>query len=150
MFFTYHTHKTNAARRKRKKLGQWNEDFAIAVWLTREGKAIKIRDMGNQHLSNTMKFLLRHAADRQIRLEKLLLCGPQPRGDWATEAFDDICAEQAEKNVLDYVRDIYWDMETEYKLRGLPQEIIDEYVEKLTATVAFNVLKALSDSLQKS
>lgn len=138
---TFNTHKSRYARQKRKKLGDWNACFATAVWTTKEGQEIQLRDMGDEHLSNTIKFLLRHAASRQIRENIIFFGGPQPSGDAASDAYEKACFEQGDKDLFDYVQDIYWYMEQEYKLRGLSE--ITEYISRLNNLVIIKTIKAV-------
>jgi hypothetical protein len=135
-WFTFHTYETNAARRKRKKLGDWNSEFATAIWTTKEGRKIKLRDMGDRHLENTIKLITRVAASQQIQDDALFLAGPFPIGDMACMAFDECADAQFERDIEFYLPDIYYLMVDEYLFRGFDAQAIISYRERMV-TAAF-------------
>jgi hypothetical protein len=135
-WFTFHTHATQAARGKRKKLGDWSSEFAVAIWKTKEGRRIKLRDMGDNHLENTIKLILRIAAHRKMQDDAIFLTAPFPQGDMACMAFDEAADEQFDRGIDFYLPDIYWLMVDEYLLRGFDEQTIINY-QSQTAMVAY-------------
>ena len=130
-WFTFHTYETNAARRKRKKLGDWNSEFATAIWTTKEGRKIKLRDMGDRHLENTIKLITRVAASQQIQDDSLFLAGEMVCMD-----FDECADAQFERDIDFYLPDIYYLMLDEYLFRGFDVQMIVSYMERMV-TAAF-------------
>lgn len=126
-FGAFHTYERAIDRKTRKALGRWNEDFAKEVWTTKEGKRIKVRDMGHDHLTNTIKLIYRKAATHKLQDDALFLTGPFPQGEMATMAFDEAADEQFGRDTLEYVPDIFHAMMEEAQLRGIDIELLEAY-----------------------
>lgn len=54
------------------------------VWVNKEGKRIKIKELENSHLMNIIKLIERN----YIKAIGFYLIGPGPRGEMAQDAFD--------------------------------------------------------------
>lgn len=130
-FGAYHTYIKARDRKLRKKLGFWDADFAKAVWVTKGGKEIKVRDMGHQHLTNTIKLLYRKAAQKKHQNDAIFLEGPFPQGEMATLAFEEACDDVFGMDTLDYVQDIFHDMMEEATIRGFDMEEFDIYFKSV-------------------
>lgn len=61
-----------------------DERANLATWTTKGGKTIKITDMTDSHLMNTIRFIERQYA----RTIGFYLCSPGPQGEMAQDAFD--------------------------------------------------------------
>ena len=58
------------------------------IWETRDGQRIRVRDMDDSHLVNTVRYL-RRRFEKLAEFEALrMMLGPRPRGDIAQMAFD--------------------------------------------------------------
>lgn len=142
-WFTFHTYETNAARRKRKKLGDWNSEFATAIWTTKEGRKIKLRDMGDRHLENTIKLVTRVAASQQIQDDSLFLTGEMVCMD-----FDECADAQFERDIDFYLPDIYYLMLDEYLFRGFDVQMIVSYMERMVTAVFIAGMKHIQTGMR--
>ena len=144
----FHTYDTETARRRRKRLGQWNADFAKAVWTTKEDKEIMVRDMGDGHLLNTIKLLYRAAAGQKNKDDLVFLMPPFPQGDMAQMAFDEAGDQQFDRQTEEYVQDVYWDMMAEARLRGFDMEELAREFNKIEMSYfakTIGVIQRVSD-----
>lgn len=57
----------------------------ITTWTTRDGNIIKISDMSDSHLMNTIKLIER----KYTKTVGVYLTGPRPSGEMAQDAFDE-------------------------------------------------------------
>ena len=88
------------------------------LWTMRDGTKIRICDMSNLHLQNTMKMLERIAEiNYQDELATAYVFAGQCRGEMAS-----YCAEQDAENVTYKLPDIYWNMRDDSVRRGLIKE----------------------------
>lgn len=129
MFWTVTSHPNRAARRKRKKLGGWNAIHATQEWVTRDGRFMRLREMGDDHLENALKFLIGKATHAQAVTDWRIL-----------DAGEILTVEQRGKPWTDYVFDIYWDMMKEYEFRGLSVAWLHPYINRC-------ILNTLSEDL---
>ena len=90
------------------------------LWKTRDGTKIRICDMEDSHLQNTMKMLERNA---HIKADKYLLLALDMEantcGDVATLTAENAVKEACEDPWESYLLDIYWNMQEEARRRGL-------------------------------
>lgn len=90
---------------------------------------MRLRDIGDDHLLNTLKFLIRKA----IRA--------QADADWRVlDAGEILTVEQRTKPWTDYAFYVYRDMMEEYEFRGLSVAWLNPYVSK-------SVLDTLSEDI---
>lgn len=86
------------------------------IWETKDGKRIKIKDMEDSHLVNTIKFL-RRVAEHEIKSnQKAFLGFGYPQGEMAQDAYD-----QEER---------YWNEITEDELIGEHFPCFDNMIEE--------------------
>ena len=86
----------------------------------RDGTKIRICDMSDAHLLNTMKMLQRIAERKyQEELAGAFIFAGQCRGDMASYMADQACDAVAEKDWRYYVHELYWNMQEEAERRGL-------------------------------
>lgn len=57
-------------------------------WVMKDGNKIRIRDMTDNHLVNTIKFLLRRTSALILRNQRAFLGGGYPQGEAAQDAYD--------------------------------------------------------------
>jgi hypothetical protein len=87
-----------------------------ARWKTANGEKVRICDMTDDHLFNTILFLEKRA--KQM-VRKFLTMNP-PHGDVATVLFDSMVEELSEPDAwMDEVPPIYWKMKEDAKRRGM-------------------------------
>lgn len=105
-------------------------------WKTKNGSSIHIKDMGDEHLINAMKLLIRHAVHEKVTTERCYLFPPfgGPSGDGAQMAFDSEFDQIMEMTTDDYLPDIYLDMQMEATRRKLQlPEMPDELAVSVLA-----------------
>jgi hypothetical protein len=95
-------------------LGSEEVDCCGPVWTTKDGTQIRIYDMMNRHLVNTLRMLRRSAEGRyQDDLALVFGFASTCRGDGAAYAADQACDDMCLRtDWRDYVPDIFWDMES--------------------------------------
>jgi hypothetical protein len=84
------------------------------VWTTKAGEMVRVCDMADSHLLNTIRFLER----AELADGLALACLPGPTADHAQDAHDEAIRELAERSPGD-VWPIYDDMVDEAMDRGL-------------------------------
>jgi len=89
------------------------------VWVTRMGERVRVSEMGDNHLVNTILFLQRHATKNLAALTACYVMGPAPRGEMAQDAFDREFDAVLDYTWQDKVPAIFWLMLTEAEHRGL-------------------------------
>jgi hypothetical protein len=107
-------------------------------WTTRDGRKIRICDMTDYHLTNTIDHLQRLARKSKIKNELFYLTCPQPHGDMAIDAFDHEVDAVAEASWQEYVNPLYWDMLKEAEERKL--EIVEPEMDMEDCLVTLNLL----------
>lgn len=81
-----------------------------AKWKMKKGEKIRICDMNDRHLQNTIRLLERAAeAKRRSNLQFFLSC-PEPNGEMAMLDFDQCVDRAIEAEAEDYLPNIYWKM----------------------------------------
>ena len=74
-----------------------------STWVTKDERRLQIRHMRDSHLQNVHRFLLRWAS-RQVEAELLeLLSMRPPNGEFARDAFDEVCNEAAGQDAESYL-----------------------------------------------
>jgi hypothetical protein len=88
-------------------------------WTQKDGTKIRICDMSNQHLLNTIDFLERYSIKRMNYEHAKFLSYPEPSGEMAMDAYDQGLEQMAQESAEDYMPQIYWDLQNEKERRGL-------------------------------
>jgi len=87
------------------------------LWTMRDGKKIRICDMSDSHLINTIDMLERGAESRmKADLDFYMNC-EEPNGEMALVEFDRQFDSMLEVDIGDYLSDIYWDLQAELERR---------------------------------
>ena len=97
-------------------------------WTMKDGSKISIKDMGDNHLINTINFLIRQAERKRMAATAFYLTCTPPTGDMAMDCFDQEFENVTNSSYYDYLPPIYDDMEAEAMKRG-----IDERIKKVSA-----------------
>lgn len=63
-------------------------EFVEKYWTTRDKKRILVRDLGDRHLTNILKWLKRYADRKVSATVSFYLHCPEPQGDMAQLSFD--------------------------------------------------------------
>lgn len=88
-------------------------------WTMRDGTKIRIKDMGDGHLVNTIRMLKRYGALVKRHTEMIYLCGPTPQGDMAEYAFNQEFDRVMDADPEEFAPDILEDLCAEADRRGL-------------------------------
>ena len=91
----------------------------VKKWTMKDGSKIRICDMDNEHLNNTIKMLQRVAKRNMNIAHKSFLSIPYPIGEKAGYDYDNCLNQIFEETWEDYVADIYYDLESESLRRGI-------------------------------
>lgn len=91
-------------------------------WTTKEGKKIRVMDMSDSHLVNTIKFLRKAASARISSDIDMAISTPPMNGEMAQELFEQGFEELLKETWQDRVPTIYLDMEEEAERRELSHE----------------------------
>ena len=110
------------------------------LWTTKDGRKLRICDMEDSHLVNTIQLLQRTAEAERIRNSVFYATCIGPTGDMAQVLFDQECDQVWQADWDDYVHPIYPNMVKEAKSRGLtiPVQIprVDIEVELISKIVS--------------
>ena len=88
------------------------------MWKTKDNRKIRICDMADDHLSNTISFLRRYAENmRKYEINALASAIP-PSGDMAQLAFDRLECEVFSSTIDDYLPDIFYNLQLEQLRRN--------------------------------
>jgi len=88
-------------------------------WTTADGTKIRICDMDDSHLLNSIRFLERYAEARLSHEFSAVFNFPEPQGEMAQMDLDQMELEMFDATFWDYLPDIYDNMESECRRRGL-------------------------------
>lgn len=69
------------------------------IWVTAKGEPVTVAGMGDCHLVSTVELLRRKAPAAKMVDLLGLLAGPRPRGDLATDGFNDVLEEAANETL---------------------------------------------------
>ena len=94
---------------------------SMRMWTTRDGAKIRIKDMEDSHLINTIKMLQRGAELRRSKVVASFLCGPEPSGDIASFQFDRDFDAALDSTFEDFLPDIFDDLDAERERRGIEE-----------------------------
>lgn len=89
------------------------------VWECKDGRRIRICDMEDKHLMNTIFYLERCANWTMEETHKLFLSCPGPSGLHATDAWLNEIDQISEETYEDYLPDIYYKLHDEATRRNL-------------------------------
>ena len=76
-------------------------------WTTKTGNKIRICDMSDSHLDNTIKMLERGAKARHGSLLNFYTFGPMPQGEMAQDCFDQEFDRLLEAEWTDFLHPLY-------------------------------------------
>lgn len=88
-------------------------------WTQKDGTKIRICDMPDGHLLNTINFLERYATKRMNYEHNKFLSYPEPSGEMAVDAYDQALEQIGQESSEDYMPNIYWDLLREKDRRNL-------------------------------
>ena len=88
-------------------------------WTMKDGAKIRIKDMGDGHLINTLKMLKRAGQRRLVRDINWFWSVPEPSGEMALLDFENIERELSDRTWDDYVPEIFDDLVAEARKRGI-------------------------------
>lgn len=88
-------------------------------WTMKDGTKIRIKDMGNSHLLNTLKMLKRAGKARLNRDLHWFWSVPEPSGEMAQLDFENGEQRLLDREWDDYMPDIFSDLVEEADRRGL-------------------------------
>ena len=91
-------------------------------WTTKDGHKIRICDMEDNHLVNTIKMLRRFGEHMKGRAEAFYITYPQPQGDMAQYYFDREFDQVMASTYEDYVPETYNNLLMEAERRGIRLE----------------------------
>lgn len=89
------------------------------MWKCQDGRKIRICDMEDKHLMNTIFFLERSAKQLMEIEHRQFLSIPGPSGDYATDAWLNAIDTLSEETYEDYLPDVYEKLELEAQRRNL-------------------------------
>lgn len=97
------------------------------VWETADGRRVRICDMDDQHLINTMNMLRRVGAKACAKQQLFFLTCRGPEGDGAQMAFEGEMDRAFDSDWSDYVPEVYWSMDLDFHRRDLDASLLKEY-----------------------
>jgi hypothetical protein len=87
------------------------------VWTTRDKVKIRVCDMSDSHLQNTIDLLERRAKSKLSNLINFYICCPQPNGEMAQDAFDGEFDRLMDANWAVFLPEIYENLKLEQERR---------------------------------
>ena len=89
------------------------------VWITKDKRHIRICDMEDNHLINTIKYLERYAEYMKIHSLLTFMRIPEPTAEHACDAWDSEYEWLLHATYEDYLPNIYYNLKKEYERRNL-------------------------------
>jgi len=77
------------------------------LWTQKNGDKIRICDMSDSHIVNTVRMIKRKAEFKKMQVDVGFLSCGRPQGDMAQDAFDRECCEAWNKSWEDYAPKIF-------------------------------------------
>jgi hypothetical protein len=99
-----------------------------ALWKMKSGRQVRICDMSDQHLINSMSLLMRYASAALESHRKFYATCPPPQGEMAELLFDQECDYWDEAIITDCIPDIFWKMKEDAERRGMELELVYDAV----------------------
>jgi hypothetical protein len=90
-----------------------------AVWTQRNGTKIRICDMADDHLLNTIAMLQRNAVRKSAENKQFYMSCPLPNGEHAMDAFESEFDAVLDSEWQDYVHALFRPMVLDAERRGL-------------------------------
>ncbi len=103
-----------AATKERKQTKKWTQ---------RSGEKIRICDMGDDHLINTLNLLKRNAVRKQQETENFYVSCSMPQGEMAMDAFDSEFDQVLDSHWTDYAGELFGELLLEAERRDLHDRI---------------------------
>lgn len=90
------------------------------VWTTKDGTKVRICDMSDAHIMNSMRMLARMAATkRHIAISEAEFIGLLSTAEIASSYAEIYCEGIANSSIADYLPSLYWDLRDDAIRRGL-------------------------------
>lgn len=108
-------------------------------WKTKDGRLIPFSDIGDDHLVNILKMLVRGAVAKKAEKLAVYVNGPQPRGDEALTAFEKEFCRLMNADFRDFAWPQFAGLLEEAKRRGSSIDI-DVYADSVTLPIEIAVI----------
>jgi len=95
-------------------------------WRTKDGTVIRVKDMDDDHLRNTIRMLQKNALAKRELHTLSYLVGPYPQGEMAQVAFDSEFDQLLDSSWMEFVPEVYNLMLEEARVRGIEAEYDEE------------------------
>ena len=96
------------------------------LWTTKDGRRVRICDLHDTHLVNTINMLRRVAAAKQVQTSLFYTVGPQPSGEMAQACYEDEQQRAWDATWEDYVHRLYPSLLLDFARRELDAALLKE------------------------